>query len=71
MFTATDIRVKYKSNLWELFEVLYLSVSDPGFRLNLEGVVLARNQIFDGALSFRGVELSRVVRNEGLTLLSR
>jgi len=71
MFIATGIQIKYKYNLWDLFEILYLSVSDSSFRLNLEGVVLARNQIFDGALSFRGVELSRVVRNEGLTFLGR
>ena len=52
-------------------KILYLSVSDPCLGLNLESVILARNQVFDGALPFRGVELAAVVRNEGLALLGR
>ena len=48
-----------------------LPESDPGLGLNLEGVVLAREQVLDGALALGGIELAAVDRDERLALVGR
>ncbi len=46
-----------------------LTVANPGLGLNLEGVVLARSKILDCSLTLRGIELTTIFRDKGLTLL--
>ena len=52
-----------------LFPPDELTKPDPGLSLDLEGVVLPGQEVLDGALPLRRVELSAVVRNERLTFL--